>query len=415
MRNNKIALSLVILVLSITLSSVGAIYNDSLFDYISLFDIPKDGSNIINIVYVSVDGDDNNSGTMDDPVQTLQKVMEIVNDGFNIDPSVKVNVAINNLELVNGYSITSGGAIFNNGSDLNLSDCVIDSNTAKEDGGGIFITGGGTNHIINCSFTNNQASNRGGGISITKTSTRCYISDCNFTNNNAQYGDGIHSGQDNNPPIFNCIITNNHAMSYGGGVYVNKGMGNFTCCDISSNSASDGGGININEGIANFLNCSINFNNATDGGGMSIINGTGVITDCHYGNNIAVNGNGGALKNNHHCTFYGSSRSNSHFEFNQARYGGAIYNTINGVINKKTEFRTVFNGNNASQEGGGIYDIGTLINMSYLIMQNNQANTSFGGGAIATVSDISKFKSDNNNYIDNNLPNDFRQLSKGVR
>jgi hypothetical protein len=51
-----------------------------------------------------------------------------------------------------------------------------------------------------------------------------------------------------------------------------------------------------------------------------------------------------------------------------------------------------------------------FFNFSIYLMENNRVNNSFGGGSIATGSDISKFMFNTNNYIDNNFPNNFRQL-----
>jgi predicted outer membrane repeat protein len=429
-------------------TSINGIFNED--SYLDLARVPghvKNNGRVLNYgnsnfdqIYINIDGDDSNSGTtMNDPVQTLQKAMELVNNGgiidvlsdlyvpekndtsndppnqtwntinvsknitirsetdkkminghghqiFNIDHSVKVNVAINNLKLVNGYSITNGGTIFNNGSDLNLSDCIIDSNEAEEDGGGVFITGGGISHIINCSFTNNKASNRGGGISITKTNTRCYINNCNFTNNQASDGGGIHLGQDNNPPIFNCSISNNSAGRFGGGVYVNLGFGNFTNCSISDNSASDGGGVNINEGLSRFTTCNFTNNHADfDGGGIGILNGSGFFILPIIKDNIA-NNNGGGMKNNDLCEIYGGDVFNN----TASGYGGGIYNdgynkltitniTINNSENIPWEHDPRFIGNKAS-DGGAIYNLGLFGTVYGLVIQDNTALGGGGGG-----------------------------------
>ncbi|MDR1818633.1 MAG: hypothetical protein LBR15_00095 [Methanobrevibacter sp.] len=412
-------------------------------------------------VYVSNSGNDENSGTMEDPVQNLKRAVELVNDGgtievlsdlnvwhetvnvsknvtirsktdkktvyaydcqiFNMDPNVKVNVTISNLKLTNGYSMTSGGAIFNNGSDLNLYDCVIDSSTASNgDGGGVFITGGGISHIVSCSFTNNRASNRGGGISITNTNTRCYISDCNFTSNRASSGGGLHSGQNNHPPIFNCNITNNHAELNGGGVYVNKGMGNFTQCNISNNDASDGGGVNINEGVADFLDCNITFNSASDGGGVSIVYGTGDITACEVSRNNAVYG--GGIKNGRADYYHGfCTIGASNLRYNAASYGGGIYNDNTGdlkVISLDTpdikNKRTSLYYNKAGKYGGGIYDNHGKLFFNGTSIHYNSVPEDHGleGGGISSFSSEVRVMFDDQsiNHMSDNTPHDFEWL-----
>jgi len=413
-------------------------------------------------VHVSSSGSNLNEGTEDSPFNDLNTAINCVKDGgtihilddlnlsktvnifknikiqsdngglkildgnnmqiFNISPIVKVNVAMNNLKLVNGYSITSGGAIFNNGSDLNLYDCVIDSSTASNgDGRGVFITGGGTNHIVNCSFTNNQASNRGGGISITNTSTRCYINDCNFTNNRASNGGGIHSGKDYTP-IFNCSITNNHADSNGGGVYVNKGLGKFIWCNISNNNASDGGGVNINEGVADFLDCNITFNSATDGGGVSIVYGTGDITTCEVSYNNATYG--GGVKNGRADYYYGfCTIGASDLRYNTAAiWGGGIYNDNTGdlkVISLNTPIiknkRTSFYYNKAVKDGGGIYDShGKLFFNGTSLHYNSVTDVldGFEGGGISSYSSevYEMFNDQSINHMSDNTPKNFKYL-----
>ncbi|MDR1818781.1 MAG: hypothetical protein LBR15_00850, partial [Methanobrevibacter sp.] len=159
-------------------------------------------------VYVSSSGSDLNNGSKDSPVKEFNTAMDYVKDGgtvhvlddlnldktvnilknitiksddglktlngnnmqiFNISPNFNVNIS--NLKLTNGFA-SYGGAVYSNKSNLNLSNCIFDSNNVEINGGAVFITGG-VNYLNNCTFINNQAENEGGGIITDNMSTRC--------------------------------------------------------------------------------------------------------------------------------------------------------------------------------------------------------------------------------------------------
>ena len=72
---------------------------------------------------------------------------------------------VNSLFRGNGVS-GNGGAIFNGGSDMSISNCVFNWNGANLGyGGAIYTTGGGSPVITNSTFVSNGAGLAGGAIS----------------------------------------------------------------------------------------------------------------------------------------------------------------------------------------------------------------------------------------------------------
>jgi len=293
---------------------------------------------------------------------------------FNISPSF--NVSISNLKLTNG-SASYGGAVYNNKTNLNFSNCIFDSNNAEINGGALFLNGG-LNHINNCTFTNNQAKEEGGGILTNNSSTRYYFDGCNISNNTAGNGGGI-SAYKGIVEVRNSIINSNIANSDGGGAYILYGTGYFE-------------------------NCSINLNNANDGGGISIINGIGWTKSSNISRNSAFNG--GGIKNNCWCMVEGSS-----LIYNTAEnYGGGIFNSDSSIelslimLNQaKTRFYS-----NIAFDGGGLYDDkGNAVFNGASIHFNEAIDEPWGGGIASRNLDVSLLFDGVINDCSNNKPIDI--------
>ena len=113
-----------------------------------------------------------------------------------------------------------------------------------------------------------------------------------FTLQNGAMGSGAGAYLNNYVTLSNCIITNNHATMYGGGVYINStgGLSRVTLsnCTISDNSSSMGGGLCDRIG-ATYTNCRISNNTAnTKGGGIYLYNSAEpTFKNCLISNNTA--------------------------------------------------------------------------------------------------------------------------------
>jgi parallel beta-helix repeat protein len=115
-----------------------------------------------------------------------------------------------------------------------------------------------------------------------------------FTIQNGSIGSGAGAYLNNYVTLNNCIITDNEADMFGGGIYINStgGTAHVTLhnCRIMDNSASMGGGLCDRIGAA-YTNCRISNNTAsTKGGGIYLYNNTEpIFKNCILSNNTAKN------------------------------------------------------------------------------------------------------------------------------
>ena len=118
-----------------------------------------------------------------------------------------------------------------------------------------------------------------------------------FTIQNGAIGSGAGAYLNNYVTLSNCVIKNNTASIFGGGVYINStgGSAHVTLqnCRIMDNTASMGGGVCDRIG-ADYTNCRISNNVAsTKGGGIYLYNNTEpILKNCIISNNTANNAGG---------------------------------------------------------------------------------------------------------------------------
>ena len=330
--------------------------------------------------------------------------------------------------------ITYGAFILNNG-------VICGNNTAADDvtilagyGGGVsvqknlsdplpssFVMNGG-------SITNNSAERIGGGVHIYNGN---FILNGGFIDNNyaGLYGGGI-GNEYGMLTIYGGDIFENTADRYGGGIFL---AGGLFCIDdiygvnIYYNSADVGGGIfidhhytgmeafvitggNITENTATYLGggiyCThsiyledtiITYNTANSGGGVYFdINYNGNATTAHLVNtylayNVASTATGGEGQGGGIFTKVNLLLSGNTLEYNTARDGGAVYlaqsffyqqpgGDLNAIIDGG-----LINANQASNNGGGIYNCG-VTTLRGTRVTNNRANN--GGGIYVDSEDF---------------------------
>ena len=143
---------------------------------------------------------------------------------FHIYPS-DVNVTIQNLRFVNGYS-TFGGAIAND-ANCTIKGCTFIGNTASNYGGAIANFELNC-YVENCTFINNKAfSNQFGGGAICNAAGKMSITGCNFINNTADFeGGAILNGVD---------CTANFNRFYGNTAQIGTAIGNYGKMNAENN------------------------------------------------------------------------------------------------------------------------------------------------------------------------------------
>lgn len=301
------------------------------------------GNLISSDLYISVNGDNSNSGTSpEDPLKTINyAVSRIYSDSLNqrtihllpgiyshstngeefpINLSSYVSLKgsgeeesildadnlsgvmrfdfvksskIEHLTIQNGYA-ADGAGVYCNQSSPHFENVTIKDNNAFNDGGGVFCHGSSPS-FNNITISNNSATNDGGGILCDEASS--LISNVIIANNTAGYGGGMCCWDYPSPKLINVNIANNTAT----GIYGSSGGGLSCKWDTKpelenviitgNNSSYNGGGISCayNSNVI-LKNATIADNHASDhGGGIFLKWGTSAnLTNCILWNNSPV-------------------------------------------------------------------------------------------------------------------------------
>jgi len=158
--------------------------------------------------------------------------------------------------VLHGFTITGsyavGGAIYCKGSPT-INHCVIEENYGVSWGGGVRIDGSSP-RIIECVIRKNRVG-------------------ATYAYGGAIYGNG-------NPIIRNCVIEDNTARSYGGGIMLIGGSARIQGCIIRGNSAHIGGGIYCKNSNPIIANCVIVSNSVNHNGGGLFLSCAATVEYC---------------------------------------------------------------------------------------------------------------------------------------
>jgi hypothetical protein len=196
------------------------------------------------------------------------------NGVFYISPGLTVTIA--GLTLTNGAAITGGG-IYNNHSELTVSNCTLTGNSALPGGGGGILndgagSGSATLTLIGSTVSSNTASDGGGGILSNGHlgSAVVTILDSTISGNSGSFGGAIWNAGEGSPgtailTIYNSTISSNSAGGITGGL-LNDGLSSGTA------TLTIGSTILAGNSIANLHNdhgtvTSLGYNLSSDNGG----------------------------------------------------------------------------------------------------------------------------------------------------
>jgi predicted outer membrane repeat protein len=244
---------------------------------------------------------------------------------FRITPGH--TVTLDGMTIVNGFidgeyspdNTNIGGGIYNDASDLTLSDCNVSNNSAYV-GGGIYNDGSVASAVLtvtNSTFNNNSATNSGGGIFndgfdlVFRGSAALTVTDSTFSSNSANYGGGIYNADAGGTAVLtvaNSTFSGNSAL-HGGGIthdnFQSTGSAVLTVTNstFNNNSATNSGGGVYNEDWADsaaliVANCTFSGNSAGNGGGgifNNYVAGSPVltVTNSTFSSNSATDTNSG--------------------------------------------------------------------------------------------------------------------------
>lgn len=180
------------------------------------------------------------------------------------------NVVLKNILFKNGYvSDDNGGAIYFNNGNHNLDNCYFEENTAT-DGGAIYNYGAAVT-VSNSQFNGNYARDDGGAICNYGNSMS--LTNCRFEDNKATDDGGAIFDDADSLTARNCYFASNRANYYGGAMnggtaYESQFVGNYAArggamyygsefdCTFSSNSPQNVYGTDCYESIVGAIQLS---------------------------------------------------------------------------------------------------------------------------------------------------------------
>ena len=196
-----------------------------------------------------------------------------------------------------------GGAIQGQNSDINLTNCFFESNTADFNGGAVSITNSSL-RVDNVIYKNNtlSSSSEMGAAAISADRCRVYISNSLFSENNALVSAGaIHISADV-LHLFNTTFSNNSAGFAGALEATNMVKIQLTDCVFVNNSARDGAVITVERsallGINSIFEGNVGGRSSSDSSCLFLSNSEASFENCTFERNInngEYEGEGGAI------------------------------------------------------------------------------------------------------------------------
>lgn len=349
---------------------------------------------------------------------------------FNVDagsgPGSSQSVTMRSLNIVNGASDSSGGAMqVLAGSEVTLDSVSVSNSVANgmnADQGGGAIFNAGDLSITGGDFSGNSAPMGSGSGGAILNAGSLSITDATLSGNSSQRAGGaIEAVAGSNTTLDAVTLSENTTgpmPGNGGGMHI-TGAGDATITNgtVSGNSAAaEGGGLWNGAGTMTVTGTSISGNTASGddpdngGGGLFNVAGTLTVSGATISNNIAdgVSGSGGGILNQGSLTVTDTSITGN----SSNRAGGGIEATdasettlenvalddnttganpgngggmhISGAGNASISGGTV-SGNTAAREGGGLWNGAGRMAVDGTTISNNAANgdaADDGGGGL---------------------------------
>jgi hypothetical protein len=237
-----------------------------------------------------------------------------------------------------------------------------------------FVTGEGAGSILQGFTLTGGESANGGGVYVAAASP--VIRDCVITANRATAGGGgLQVVGISTATLEGCRISGNESLTSGGGIYLDSSTLSLTNSEVSGNEAAQyGGGIYSYKGTLVLSGSTVSGNRAvSEGGGIYAGTSRISVTSSVISGNVTEIFGGGVFAGNTTLTLTGST-----LEGNRAALaGGGVAAT--GSSSVVSLFRSSLLGNNAGQDGGGLYVGGGPLTLDGSLVSRNSAGRDGGG------------------------------------
>lgn len=315
------------------------------------------------------------------------------------------SLVLDNVTLINGKALISGGAI-HAGGELYLNEVTMSDNSATQ-GGAIYSTIDSDIHIYDSVISNNQAADDGGAIyALGNIEIDSTLIDSNRTTDSnflANQGGGIYLTGTSTGTITHSVFKGNHSELNGGGIW---NLGNLTITDslIFDNTADAfAGGIgNGAEGIANIVRVSIVDNESgdedtdSDSGGGALYNhmdGTVNVISSIITGNKSEKGSAGAFLS-------GKVTIADSIIVNNVSEDAASENISGGIAfhdegdDSLTITNSVIANNYVDVESGQGVETGVANDLEWFSVTNSNEDVSGGNNLIETSTNVTTESSD---------------------
>ena len=377
-------------------------------------------------------------------------------DGIRADRLFEVLVggqlSLSDLTLRNGDAVDvqgDGGAIRNAGV-LSISDSILTSNFAPDEGGAIYASGSATTTISNSKLTYNRGEDLAGAV-FTEAGTTLDINKSDISHNSGGFGGFDAAGAmqiSGMATINNSTITHNYGQGDGGAIRLLGGDLTIDNSTLSHNVAeAAGGAIEVEGGLLtirdSILDSNVTLNALGDGGAIALddlggVRGNLILERSSVTNNYSasqgggiyildsdvtiqdsnISGNSGDERGGGITASFGSATtiqrttiSNNRSVSSVISSGGGL--NVFGGTSLVLENSTI-SGNVTSADGGGVYIFASSPTTLRLTNNTIVNNTAENGGGITTFDDIEV----QNNIVANNFAvtddPDFRTIGATI-
>lgn len=269
------------------------------------------------------------------------------------------NLTLDQLTITGGQTTGAGadgaGILVDAGGALTINHSTITRNIASDAGGG--IANNGTTHLHSSKVSRNTAGSSGGGI---LNSGLLSISKSGIHSNSALVGAGATSA--GTIRIERSSISKNRAQESSGGLFIESGTATVTESSVTNNtSAQVVGGILAGlrtEVTLRSVTIADNVSLTAVAGGLGVDDGASAVVEDSVIKNNDASIEGGGIYNVSDLVL----RNTKVFGNQAGSQGGGIYNEAIGTV---ALFTTKVTKNIAGADGGGIYnEVGGTVNLN---------------------------------------------------